>query len=72
MDLNQEFDVKNIQLDIRSQSRTKISDSNSQCCQESDSNQKPLTTYDIATLVIYVIHFLHKIFTADVFRMLFR
>ena len=38
-----------IQLDC--QSRTKKSDSDSQCCQESDFTQKPPTPYDSATLL---------------------
>ena len=47
---------KMIQLDIRSRNGTKKSDSDSQCCQESDSTQKPPTPYDSgsysATLLI--------------------
>jgi len=45
---------KMIQLDTQSQ--TKKSDS--QCCQESNSTQKPLTHYDSATLLLQLVTFL--------------
>jgi len=44
---------KIIQVDIWS--RTKKSDSDSQCCYEYDSTQKPLTRYNSATLVTSIL-----------------
>jgi len=49
---------KIIQVDIWS--RTKKSDSDSQCCYEYDSTQKPVTRYDSATLVTSIFNIIIK------------